>query len=83
MHREDTIHTTAVRLPVLARKRAKIRKDVHKPFCFGGQTAACQGYFENDMLPCVCGGTGSALSALEQVQVPLGVFAEAGCGGGA
>jgi hypothetical protein len=43
---------------------------VHKPFCFAGQPAPCPGYFENDILPCVCGATQEVLSALAQAQVP-------------
>ena len=84
MHgRESAINTPAFRVPVLARKRARTRQPLHKPYCFGGQPAPCRGYFENDVLPCVCGATGSVLSSLQQVQVPLGVAAEAGCSGGA
>ena len=26
----------------------------HKPFCFGGEPAPCEGYFPDDVLPCVC-----------------------------
>jgi hypothetical protein len=53
--------------PVLA----TIRQNGHKPFCFAGQPAPCSGYFENDVLPCVCGATQDVLSALQQVQVPM------------
>jgi hypothetical protein len=57
--------------PSLAWKVATIRGSGHKPFCFAGQPAPCSGYFENDVLPCVCGATQDVLSVLQQVQVPL------------
>jgi len=43
---------------------------MHKPFCFANQPAACTGYFAKDALPCVCGVSGSLLSALSQVAIP-------------
>ena len=52
-------------------KRLTFPAPVHKPFCFAGQPAPCPGYFENDVLPCVCGATQDVLSSLEQVQVPV------------
>jgi len=51
---------------------------VHKSFCFAGQPAPCAGYFENDVLPCVCGATEDVCSALAQVQVPATPVAETG-----
>lgn len=42
----------------------------HKPFCFAGQRAPCAGYFPNNVLPCICGAQGDAVSALSQVAVP-------------
>ena len=51
---------------------------VHKPFCFAGQPAPCPGYFENDVLPCVCGATQNVLDALKQVQLPLTSAVETG-----
>jgi hypothetical protein len=47
-----------------------IPQPVHKPFCCAGQPAPCPGYFENDVMPCVCGATQDVLAALEQVQIP-------------
>lgn len=44
---------------------------VHKQFCFADQPAACQGYFANDTLPCVCGVKGDVLSAVSQVTIPI------------
>jgi hypothetical protein len=43
----------------------------HEHFCFAGQPAPCRGYFPNDVLPCVCGARGSAVTALSQVAVPV------------
>ena len=43
---------------------------VHKQYCFAGQPAPCPGYFANDVLPCLCGVNGNALSALSQVAIP-------------
>lgn len=43
---------------------------MHKPFCFAGQPAPCPGYFDKDVLPCVCGASGTTISALSQVAVP-------------
>jgi len=43
---------------------------MHKLYCFAGQPAACAGYFAKDVLPCVCGVSGSLLSALNQVAIP-------------
>lgn len=45
-------------------------KGKHEHFCFAGQSAACQGYFPNGVLPCVCGAEGDAVTALSQVAVP-------------
>ena len=45
-------------------------KSKHKHFCFAGQPASCQGYFHNDVLPCVCGAEGNAVTALSQVAIP-------------
>ena len=56
---------------VSAEKVATIRQGGHKPFCFAGEPAPCPGYFENDVLPCICGGTQDVLKALEQSQVPV------------
>ena len=42
----------------------------HEHFCFAGQPAPCRGYFPNDVLPCVCGARGSAVTALSQVAIP-------------
>jgi len=42
----------------------------HEHFCFAGQPAPCKGYFPNDVLPCVCGVEGDAVTALSQVAVP-------------
>ena len=47
-----------------------IRKNMHKTYCFAGQTAPCQGYFSDDVLPCVCGAEKSILVALGQVAMP-------------
>ena len=54
--------------------RAPAGPAVHKPFCEAGQPAPCPGYFENDVLPCVCGATQDVLSALAQVQVAFPPF---------
>jgi hypothetical protein len=45
-------------------------RNVHKPYCFAGQPASCPGYFENDLLPCVCGAEGDILVALSEVAIP-------------
>ena len=45
-------------------------KSKHEHFCFAGQPASCQGYFHNDVLPCVCGAEGNAVTALSQVAIP-------------
>jgi hypothetical protein len=42
----------------------------HEHFCFAGQPAPCKGYFPNDVLPCVCGVEGDAVTALSRVAVP-------------
>jgi hypothetical protein len=42
----------------------------HEHFCFAGQPALCKGYLPNDVLPCVCGAEGDAVTALSQVAVP-------------
>jgi hypothetical protein len=42
----------------------------HEQFCFAGQPALCKGYFRNDVLPCVCGIEGDAVTALSLVAVP-------------
>ena len=46
------------------------KPSVHNQYCFAGQPAPCPGYFANDVLPCVCGVNGNALSALNQVAIP-------------
>lgn len=46
------------------------RQTQHEPFCFAGRPASCQGYFPNDILPCVCGAEGDVIAALSQVSVP-------------
>jgi hypothetical protein len=43
----------------------------HADHCFAGQPAGCPGYFEEDVLPCVCGLGGTALQALNAVAVPV------------
>ena len=44
------------------------RRDfMHKWFCFAGQPAPCAGLFSDDVLPCVCGASGDAISALSQI----------------
>jgi hypothetical protein len=45
-------------------------KTRHEYFCFAGQPAPCEGYFRNDVLPCVCGAEGNAITALNRVAVP-------------
>lgn len=42
----------------------------HADFCAAGQPAPCEGHFPNDVLPCVCGVEGDAITALAQVTVP-------------
>jgi hypothetical protein len=42
----------------------------HEHFCFAGQPAPCEGYFLNDVLPCVCGAEGDVVTALSGVAVP-------------
>ena len=42
----------------------------HKHFCFAGQPAPCEGYFLNDVLPCICGAYGDVVTALSRVAVP-------------
>jgi len=42
----------------------------HEHFCFAGQPAPCEGYFPDDVLPCVCGAEGDAVTALSQVAIP-------------
>jgi hypothetical protein len=44
-------------------------KSKHEHFCFAGQLASCQGYFPNEVLPCVCGADGNVIRALSQVAV--------------
>jgi hypothetical protein len=56
--------------PVFTGTLARVPPPVHKPFCFAGQPAPCPGYFENDILPCVCGAPDDVLAALAQVQIP-------------
>lgn len=46
------------------------KKQTHKPYCFAGQPAPCAGYFQNDVLPCVCGATGTLLEALNKLTIP-------------
>jgi len=43
----------------------------HQKYCFAGQPAPCPGYFEGDVLPCICGATGDVITALSQVSIPL------------
>jgi hypothetical protein len=43
---------------------------MHNVCCFAGQSAACPGYFSNDILPCVCYSKESLLLALSQVAIP-------------
>jgi hypothetical protein len=43
----------------------------HAAHCFAGQPAECPGYFEEDVLPCVCGLSGTVLEALNAVAVPV------------
>jgi hypothetical protein len=45
----------------------------HADFCSAGQPAPVQGCFPNDVLPCVCGVEGDAVTALAQVAVPTPV----------
>jgi hypothetical protein len=42
----------------------------HEHFCFAGQPAPCEGYFLNDLLPCVCGAEGDVVTALSRLAVP-------------
>jgi hypothetical protein len=42
----------------------------HEHFCFAGRPAPCNGYFPNDVLPCVCGTESDAVTALSQLAVP-------------
>jgi hypothetical protein len=42
----------------------------HKHFCFAGQPAPCEGYFLNDVLPCVCGAEADVVTALYRIAVP-------------
>jgi len=44
---------------------------MHKAYCFAGQPAPCQGYFANDVLPCICESKESLLFALLQVAIPM------------
>jgi hypothetical protein len=46
-------------------------RPTHREYCFAGQTAACPGYFEGDVLPCVCGADGTVLQALSRIAVPV------------
>jgi len=46
------------------------REIEHEHFCFAGEPAPCEGYFPNDVLPCVCGAEGHAVAALSHVAVP-------------
>ena len=41
----------------------------HKDYCSAGQPAPCPGYFEGDILPCVC-DAGELLEALSQGALP-------------
>jgi hypothetical protein len=43
----------------------------HAAHCFAGQRAACPGYFAEDVLPCLCGLSGTVLQALNAVGVPF------------
>ena len=42
-------------------------REEHQWYCFGTQPAPVTGYFAGDVLPCVCGDSGSLFSALGQV----------------
>jgi len=46
------------------------RGSKHEHFCFAGQPAPCEGYFLDDLLPCVCGAEGDVLTALSRLAVP-------------
>ena len=50
----------------------------HEPYCFAGQPALCSGYFEGDMLPCICGTEGDAITALSELALPAPVCERAG-----
>jgi len=52
--REDTVET----------------ESKHEHFCFAGQPAQCEGYFADDVLPCVCGVEGDVIAALSRVAIP-------------
>jgi|HubBroStandDraft_5_1064220.scaffolds.fasta_scaffold1187139_1 hypothetical protein len=39
----------------------------HAEYCFAGQPAPSPGYFDGDVLPCVCGAEGTVLEALWKV----------------
>lgn len=39
----------------------------HKPFCSAGQPAPCKGYFDGDVLPCICGLDRSVTQVLLQL----------------
>lgn len=43
---------------------------MHTAYCFAGQSAPCEGYFANDVLPCICSSKQSLLLALSQVAIP-------------
>ena len=43
---------------------------MHVLYCFADELAPCRGYFDNDILPCVCGEGGDILAALSQIAVP-------------
>jgi hypothetical protein len=73
---EDIMKRLTFPAPVPAEQLPPVQPAVHKSFCFAGQPAPCPGYFENDVLPCVCGATQDVLSALAQVQVPATPVAE-------
>ncbi len=42
---------------------------MHTSYCFAGQPAP-EGYFYNDILPCVCGSKEKLLLALGQAAIP-------------
>jgi hypothetical protein len=44
-------------------------QQTHKAYCSAGQPAPCPGYFEGDVLPCVCDAR-NLLEALSQGALP-------------
>src|SRR5665811_1231243 len=45
----------------------------HKSFCSAGRAAPCEGYFPDDILPCVCGAEGNVVAALSELAPPAPV----------